>query len=330
MVATHLAKPLGYLALALALIPRVAFAQTDTASIVGTVKDGSGAVMPGVTVTATQASTDVALTATTNASGQYVFPTLRIGVYTVAAELQGFRRAVRADVQLNVQDRVEINLVLEVGQLAEEVVVKGETPLLQTQTADIGYVVDERQVARSAAARPALCGARVSRARRGDRAGGHHEPRRGHVLQRQRQLRDVEQLHARRRGQQLVVDQPAGAQPAGRCSRRSMRCRSSRSRRAPTPRSSARRPARSSTRRSSRAATSSAAACSSSSATRRSTPTPGTTIAAGRAKGPFNQHIAGRHARRPDRPRPHVLLRRLPGDADRAGAVADLTACRPR
>ena len=52
-------------------------------------------------------------------------------------------------------------------------------------------------------------------ARRRRRAGRHHQPRRGHVLQRQRQLRDLEQLHARRRRQQLVLDQPAGAQPAG-------------------------------------------------------------------------------------------------------------------
>ncbi|HEX2453873.1 MAG TPA: TonB-dependent receptor [Vicinamibacterales bacterium] len=147
MLATHLAKPLGFLILALTvLLPRTVVAQTDTASIVGTVKDGSGAVMPGVTVTATQAGTDVALTTTTNASGQYVFPTLRIGTYSVAAELQGFRRTVRSDVLLNVQDRVEINLTLEVGQLAEEVQVKGETPLLQTETANIGYSGDERQL----------------------------------------------------------------------------------------------------------------------------------------------------------------------------------------
>src|SRR5262245_43833744 len=146
MLSSHLAKPVGCLVLTLALIPRPVFAQTDTAAIVGTVKDGSGAVMPGVTVTATQAGTDVALTTTTNASGQYVFPNLRIGTYAVAAELQGFRRTVRSDVQLNVQDRVEINLTLEVGQLAEEVQVKGETPILQTETANIGYSVDEPQL----------------------------------------------------------------------------------------------------------------------------------------------------------------------------------------
>jgi hypothetical protein len=146
MFAKLTATAIGCLALAFVLAPIVVVAQTDTASIVGTVRDSSGAVMPGVTVTATQKGTEVALTAVTNSSGQYVFPNLRIGTYIVAAELQGFRRTVHPDVELNVQDRAEINLTLEVGQLAEEVLVKGETPLLQTETANIGYSVDEQQL----------------------------------------------------------------------------------------------------------------------------------------------------------------------------------------
>ena len=124
----------------------IAAAQTDTASIVGTVRDSSGAVLPGVTVTATETKTNVALTAVTNSAGQYVFPSLRIGTYTVGAELQGFKRAVTAPRTLNVQDKVEVNLSLEVGAVNEEVVVKGESPLLQTQSANIGAVVDERQL----------------------------------------------------------------------------------------------------------------------------------------------------------------------------------------
>jgi hypothetical protein len=123
-----------------------ASAQIDTASIVGTITDESGAVMPGVTVTATQAATDVAATAVTNERGQYSFPNLKIGRYSVAAELSGFRRAVQPEVNLRVQDRAEVNFQLTVGQLSEEVMVTAESPLLQTQSADIGNVVDERQV----------------------------------------------------------------------------------------------------------------------------------------------------------------------------------------
>ncbi|HXH07361.1 MAG TPA: TonB-dependent receptor, partial [Vicinamibacterales bacterium] len=86
------------------------------------------------------------LTAVTNAGGQYVFPALRIGTYTVAAELQGFRRAVRAGIGLNVNERVSVDFTLEVGQVAEEVVVRAETPLIQTQSADMGHEVDQRQL----------------------------------------------------------------------------------------------------------------------------------------------------------------------------------------
>jgi hypothetical protein len=121
-------------------------AQIDTASIVGTVTDQSGAVLPGATVTATQDDTGIVSTAVTNAAGQYVFPGLKVGRYTIAAELQGFKRAVQPRVQLNVQDRYEVDFRLEVGDLAEEVVVSGAAPILQTQTADIGNIVDERQV----------------------------------------------------------------------------------------------------------------------------------------------------------------------------------------
>jgi len=121
-------------------------AQIDTATIVGTVVDQSGAVLPGVTVTATQDATGISTTTTTNASGQYVFPGVRIGVYTVAAELSGFRRAARSDVRVNVQDRAAVDFRLSVGDLSEEVIVSARTEVLQTQSADIGNVVDERQV----------------------------------------------------------------------------------------------------------------------------------------------------------------------------------------
>src|SRR3954469_12703680 len=99
----------------------LAFAQLDTGSIVGTVTDASGAVLPGVTVTATQTETGVATTAVTTDKGQYVFPALKIGRYSVAAELSGFRRAVRDGIDLHVQERREANLQLAVGQLTEEV-----------------------------------------------------------------------------------------------------------------------------------------------------------------------------------------------------------------
>jgi hypothetical protein len=129
-----------------AFLATTAFAQLDTGTIVGTVTDSSGAVLPGVTVTATQETTGVTQTTVTNDRGQYILPGLRVGPYTVASELAGFRRAVRTDVTVNVQDRRSVDFVLEVGALSEALIVSGRAELLQTQSADIGAVIDERQV----------------------------------------------------------------------------------------------------------------------------------------------------------------------------------------
>jgi len=130
--------------LILLLAASSASAQIDTGSIVGTVTDNTGGVLPGITVTATQEDTAVALTAVTNSVGQYTFSNLKVGRYVVSAELQGFKRAVKRDITLSVQDRLEVNFTLEIGTLTEEVVVSGQSPQLHTQSADIGAIVDER------------------------------------------------------------------------------------------------------------------------------------------------------------------------------------------
>ncbi len=135
------------LCVALALfMPATALAQLDTGTIVGRVTDPSGAVLPGVLVTLTQDATGVSATTVTNASGEYVFPGQRIGRYTVAAELEGFKKASYLDVELNVQARLQLDFELGVGALSEQVTVTGRAPLLQTQSADIGNVVDQRQI----------------------------------------------------------------------------------------------------------------------------------------------------------------------------------------
>jgi hypothetical protein len=127
-------------------ISSTAFAQIDTGTIVGRVTDESGGILPGVTVTATQQGTGVASTSVTNDSGEFIFPGLRVGAYDVTAELQGFRRAIRQGVRLNVQTRAQVDLALSVGAVSEQVTVTGRSELLQTQTADIGNIVDQRQV----------------------------------------------------------------------------------------------------------------------------------------------------------------------------------------
>lgn len=139
--------PARLAALALVLVlPLTAAAQLDTGTIVGRVRDVSGAVLPGVTVTLTQEATGVVTSTVTNNAGEYVFPGQRIGRYTVAAELEGFKKSAYLAVQLNVQARLQLDFELGVGAISEQVTVTGQAPLLQTQSADIGNVVDERQI----------------------------------------------------------------------------------------------------------------------------------------------------------------------------------------
>lgn len=121
-------------------------AQLDTGTIVGTVRDQSSAVVPGATVTATQESTGTAMTTVTSDKGQFVFPNLKVGTYTITAELTGFRKSVQTGIVLHVQERIEVDIRIELGSVTEDVVVRGESPLLHTQTADDGYAVDQRQV----------------------------------------------------------------------------------------------------------------------------------------------------------------------------------------
>ena len=121
-------------------------AQIDTASIVGTVTDASGAVLAGAIVTATQEGTGASSTTVTNAKGQYVFPNLKIGRYTVTVEMQGFKKGIRQGIQLHVQERLQTDFSLALGSMSEEVVVSGRSELLQTQTGDMGHAVDQRQL----------------------------------------------------------------------------------------------------------------------------------------------------------------------------------------
>jgi Carboxypeptidase regulatory-like domain len=121
-------------------------AQVDTASIVGTVKDPTGAVIRGAHVTVTNLATNETQTAVAGDNGDYVFPYLRVGSYSVTAESAGFKSAVVGGIVLNVQDRKEVNVLMQLGTSSEKVEVTESEPLLDTQGADVGHVVDAQQV----------------------------------------------------------------------------------------------------------------------------------------------------------------------------------------
>ncbi len=121
-------------------------AQQDMGSVTGTVRDSSGAVLPGVRVTATELATTVITETTTNAEGLYTLPALKIGLYRVTTELSGFRRAVADAVQISAQSRVRMDFQLELGAMTDEVSVSADAPLLQTETSSLAHVLREDEI----------------------------------------------------------------------------------------------------------------------------------------------------------------------------------------
>ena len=126
-------------------IAAAAWAQA-TAQMSGRVSDESGAVLPGVTVTATQTDTGFARTVVTDESGGYVMPNLPTGPYRLEASLQGFRTYVQTGIVLQVAAAPSINAVLAVGNLEENVSVEAAAPLVDVQSAGIGEVVENERI----------------------------------------------------------------------------------------------------------------------------------------------------------------------------------------
>jgi hypothetical protein len=121
-------------------------AQKDAGAIVGLVRDPSGAVVSGAKVTVTDVDRGIVLTLSTNDNGEYVASPLRIGRYSVTVAKEGFKKAVAGPVQVNIQDRVGVDLKLDPGMATEVVAVTGERPQLETETSELGQVVDSQRI----------------------------------------------------------------------------------------------------------------------------------------------------------------------------------------
>ena len=126
-------------------LPAAAAGQVTSADIVGRVTDSTGGVLPGATVTVENVATRDVRTGPSNETGDYLFNLLPIGTYTINLEMQGFT-AQNTRVTLSAGDRVRVDAVLHVGQVAENVTVAAEPPLLQTDTATVGSLVSNKAV----------------------------------------------------------------------------------------------------------------------------------------------------------------------------------------
>src|SRR6516164_941269 len=125
--------------------PRAA-AQYEDGSLIGTIRDASGAVVNNATITVTNINTGISTSVGSNASGDYEAPSLRVGVYTIRAEAPGFAPSIAENITVGVAGRQRIDLTLKVGEAsATTVEVSGVSLQLETETSERGLTVSEYQ-----------------------------------------------------------------------------------------------------------------------------------------------------------------------------------------
>src|SRR5438270_11002305 len=121
-------------------------AQEARGTLLGRVTDPSDALIVGARVEAQNVDTGVRFNSSTNRTGDYIFPLLVPGTYSIKAEHAGFKTVARGGIVVRVNDQVAINVAMEVGQASQTVEVKAESPLLDTSSASMGQVVNSRTI----------------------------------------------------------------------------------------------------------------------------------------------------------------------------------------
>ncbi|HEX4947807.1 MAG TPA: TonB-dependent receptor [Blastocatellia bacterium] len=132
--------------LATTLFAAVVWAQENRATIVGTITDPQGGVIPNATIKATNTETNTTTTTTSNESGLYTLPFLPVGKYQISVTATGLKTSLRDNLDLRVGDRIQLDFKMEVGAVSETVTISSSAPLLETATASRGQVIDEEKV----------------------------------------------------------------------------------------------------------------------------------------------------------------------------------------
>src|SRR5215471_5639196 len=122
------------------------FGQVDEGSVSGVVTDPTGAVVANAKVTLLNTDVGLSLETTTSSSGQYIFSPVRIGHYSVSATASGFSTTTQQNLEVTVQLHLSVNIQLKPGATTETVEVTTAAPLLQTEDASVGQVVNQRSV----------------------------------------------------------------------------------------------------------------------------------------------------------------------------------------
>jgi hypothetical protein len=129
-----------------ALLSASAYAQVDTGTITGTVKDQQGGVLPGATVTITHEGQALTLTTVTREDGTYIFTPIRTGAYVVEIEFPGFSKGVRRGITVGIQEQVRVDFVLQPGAISEQVLVTADSPVLQTGSGSVGETLKSETI----------------------------------------------------------------------------------------------------------------------------------------------------------------------------------------
>lgn len=122
------------------------YAQVDRGGIAGTVKDTSGAIVPGASVTVTNTGTQQTTRLTSDSSGNFLATNLPVGQYVVTFEKQGFRRVVHSNITVSVNLTTRVDTVLQVGQVSQSVEVSAAPPLIQSESSSLGTVESQRRI----------------------------------------------------------------------------------------------------------------------------------------------------------------------------------------
>ena len=137
---------LGGLAIMLCLLPQPVLAQAVSGTILGTVKDSSGAAVAEAKVTLRNTDTGFVRTIVTGSDGNYTGPSLPVGPYAISAEKPGFKAVTLSNVRLDVDQRLRMNLTLEIGAINETIRIEAATPLLQTSSSDVSTTIKEIEI----------------------------------------------------------------------------------------------------------------------------------------------------------------------------------------
>ncbi len=131
-----------------ALLPMTAFSQTPQATIRGQLADSSGAPIPDALIHAVNEETNATLQASSGPAGEYAFSTLKPGSYRMEVEHSGFRKYVESGIQLSVGQSLRLNIHMDPGGPAEEMIVTARRDLVEPDTTHSGTVIENHQITR--------------------------------------------------------------------------------------------------------------------------------------------------------------------------------------